>query len=80
MSEEIKEIYGFEICDFGPDNDPCEYCGFNFIQLYCHGSDDVYTYSCLDCIIKRKSQDEADLLKHGLLNDNIKGEKWARLN
>jgi len=51
INKVLKET-GFEICEFPPDEDPCENCGLIRKQLYFQGPTDAGRYYCLHCIIE----------------------------
>lgn len=53
-----KELFGFELCEFPPDDDfECEWCHKLNVQLYCKtdywGEDSQY--ACLPCLEKEKA-------------------------
>ncbi len=50
------ESTGFEVCEFGPDNDPCDQCGKRQCQLY-FGNRGYWDsregdYYCESCVIE----------------------------
>ncbi len=56
---------GFEICEYGPDEDPCDHCGKTQIQLYgrrCDPFSQDCTVVCADCAMAEHMKNEADEL------------------
>lgn len=49
---EFEQMTGFVICEFPPDNDPCESCGEPNKQLYYLGPRDAATYLCRECVVR----------------------------
>lgn len=49
--EELERLTGYAICEFPPDDDPCESCGQSDKQLYFHGPTDAGSYLCRECVV-----------------------------
>jgi hypothetical protein len=49
--EELEKMTGYVLCEFPPDNDPCESCGEEGKQLYFHGPRDAGSYLCRECVV-----------------------------
>jgi hypothetical protein len=58
---QIIEDMGFVICEFPPDQDPCESCKQPMKQLYFKGPTDAGRYLCKECIIEEYNQNVFDL-------------------
>lgn len=63
----IVEIMGFEICEFPPDNDPCEGCKETGMQLYFQGPTDAGRYLCLKCILLEDAENTKDCIEFARL-------------
>jgi len=62
---EALRMTGFIICEFEPDNDPCECCGKSQVQLYWRRSDPFSmdgSYFCDQCVIKEHTTNVTDLV------------------
>lgn len=60
---------GFEICEFGPDNDSCEKCKTRNVQLYFQGPSDAGKYYCSVCVIDEYLNNLASLKTSGAMSD-----------